>query len=241
MIRASYIRGGETHSLEWIFYIDSIMLMDVSTIITLSRNQTWTSAWQISDSDYLNYIYKDIFSRLSVNSRRYAWQGFTTEVNAWQSEYILPQPSEDSTWLKLVLTAFLNGKELPLYDSSLYTSKEDVNDPKWHEHPYGILRDGSIFLIPIPKEDGELYMEWKYIPLDLTMANTSDEIRLAPEYHNIMVKGLNSLVFWEKQVFDKQQLWESYYLQGIQQMQVEWCFENESAYHVEDAYLWFLE
>jgi hypothetical protein len=24
-------------------------------------------------------------------------------------------------------------------------------------------------------------------------------------------------------------------------MKVEWCFENESAYHVEDAYLWFLE
>lgn len=218
--------------------------MDVSTIITLSRNQTWTSAWQISDADYLNYLnitYKDIFSRLSVNSRKYAWQSFTTEVNAWQSEYILPQPSEDSTGLKLVLTAFLDGKKIPLYDSSLYDSYQEVTNPKWHEKPYWILRDGSIFLIPIPKKDGELYMEWKYIPLDLELTSTSDEIKLAPEYHNILVKGLNSLVFGEKQVFDKQQLWESYYLQAIQQMQVEWCFENESAYHVEDPYLWFLE
>ena len=218
--------------------------MDVSTIITLSRNQTSTTAWQIADSDYLTYlniIYKDIFSRLSVNSRKYAWQSFTTDVVEWQSEYILPKPSEDSTWVKLVLTAFLDGKKIPLYDSSLYSSEEDVTNPKWHEKPYWILRDGSIFLIPIPKKEWKLYMEWKYIPLDLELTSDSEEIKLAPEYHNVLVKGLNSLVFWEKQLFDKQQLWEWYYLQAIQQMQTEWSFENESAYHVEDAYLWFLE
>ena len=218
--------------------------MDVSTIIDLSRKQTGTSAGQISDADYLNYlniIYKDVFSRLSVNSKKYTWQSFNTWVVAWQSEYILPQPWEDETWIKLVLKAFLNGKEIPLYDTSLYDSKEDLTDPKWNAKPYWILRDGSIFLIPIPKENGELYLEWKYIPLDLTLTNTSDEIKLAPEYHNILVKGLNSLVFGEKQVFDKQQLRESYYLQGINQIQTEWSFEMESAYHVEDAYLWFLE
>lgn len=218
--------------------------MDVATIIDLSRKQTGTSAWQISDTDYLKYLnitYKDIFSRLSVNSRKYAWDSFITDVNAGQSEYILPKPDEDWTGLKLVLTAFLDGKKIPLYDSSLYDSEKDLTNPKRHEKPYWILRDGSIFLIPIPKKDGNLYLEWKYIPMDLELTNTSDEIKLAPEYHNILVKGLNSLVFGEKQVFDKQQLWESYYLQAIEQMKVEWCFENESAYHVEDPYLWFLE
>jgi hypothetical protein len=57
--------------------------------------------------------------------------------------------------------------------------------------------------------------------MDLTLTNTSDEIKLAPEYHNILVKGLNNLVFGEKQVYDKQQLREGYYLQGIKQIQVE--------------------
>ena len=69
--------------------------MDVSTIIELSRKQTGTSAGQISDADYLKYlniIYKDIFSRLVVDSKKYTWQSFDTEVNAGQSEYILPQP-----------------------------------------------------------------------------------------------------------------------------------------------------
>ena len=59
--------------------------MDVSTIINLSRKQTNTSAGQISDTDYLNYLnitYKDIFSRLSVNSKKYTWQSYTTDVIA---------------------------------------------------------------------------------------------------------------------------------------------------------------
>jgi len=218
--------------------------MDVTSIIKLSRKQTWTPIWQISDTDYLEYlniIYKDVFSQLSINSRKYAWNSFTTEVNKWQSEYILPKPSDESTGLKLVLTAFLDWKKIPLYDSSIYDSYEEISKPKWKEDNYWILRDGSIFLMPIPQKDWELYMEWKYIPLDLTLENTSDEIKLAPEYHNILVKWLNQLVFGEKQVFDKQQLWDWYYQQAIQNMKVEWCFENESAYHVEDAYLWFLE
>jgi hypothetical protein len=59
--------------------------MDVSTIIALSRKQTSTTAGQISDNDYLTYlniIYKDIFSRLSVNAKKYTWQTYTTDVVA---------------------------------------------------------------------------------------------------------------------------------------------------------------
>ena len=59
--------------------------MDVSTIINLSRKQTNTPVGQISDTDYLNYLnitYKDIFSRLSVNAKKYAWQSYTTDVVA---------------------------------------------------------------------------------------------------------------------------------------------------------------
>ena len=130
-------------------------------------------------------------------------------------------------------------KRLPIYDASINIDYE-INKNK---QPYWVLRDGSIFIYPTPDKNiaGGLRLEGKYIPLDLELTSDQDDIKLAPEYHNILVKGLNSLVFGEKQVFDKQQLWEGYYLQAIQQMQTEGCFDNESFYHVEDAYLWFLE
>ena len=220
--------------------------MDVSTIIELSRKQTATPAGQISDADYLKYLnitYKDIFSRLAVNSKKYTWQTYTTDVVAGQNEYIIPRPSNTQTWLKLILDCFYKhewkDRRIPIYDASIRIDYE-VNKNK---EPYGVIRDGSIFIYPTPEKAiaNWLRLEWKYIPLDLVLTNESDDIKLAPEYHNILVKGLNSLVFWEKQVFDKQQLWEWYYLQAINQMQTEWCFDNESFYHVDDAYLWFLE
>lgn len=216
--------------------------MDVATIISLSRKQTWTPAGQISDTDYLTYLnitYKDIFSRLVVDSKKYAWQSFNTPVEAGQSEYVLPKPDEDSTGVKLVLKVFYNRKEIPIYDSSLYTSEKDITNK--NNKPYCILRDGSLFLIPIPEKDWELYIEGKYIPLDLELTSDELDIKLEPEYHNILIKGLNAYIFGEKQVYDKQQFFENEYLNWVRQIQVEGSFENESAYHVEDAYLWFLE
>ena len=220
--------------------------MDVSTIIELSRKQTGTTTWQISDNDYLKYVnivYKDIFSSLFTDSKKYTWQTYTTDIVANQSEYILPNPVSDAGngGLKVVLNVFYKGKKIPVYDTSLYNNEKDLTDK--NNKPYAILRDGSIFIIPIPEEDISwgLVIEWKYIPIDLTLATTSDEIKLPPEDHNIIVKWLNSMVFWEKQIFDKQQLWEWYYQQAVKSMQVDGCFDNESWYHVEDAYLWFLE
>lgn len=220
--------------------------MDVSTIIELSRKQTGTTTWQISDNDYLKYVnivYKDIFSSLFTDSKKYTWQTYTTDVVANQSEYILPNPVSDewNGWLKVVLNVFYDKKKIPLYDTSLYDDFKELTDK--NKKPYAILRDGSIFVYPIPDKNitGGLVIEWKYIPVDLELTTQSDDIKLPPEDHNIIVKWLNSMVFGEKQVFDKQQLWEWYYQQAVKQMQVDGCFDNESWYHVEDPYLWFLE
>ena len=220
--------------------------MDVSTIIELSRKQTGTTTWQISDNDYLKYVnivYKDIFSSLFTDSKKYTWQTYTTDIVANQSEYILPNPVSDNQngGLKVLLNVFYKGKKIPVYDTSLYNDYKDLTDK--NDKPYWIIRDGSIFIIPIPDKSITwwLVIEWKYIPVDLSLSSTSDDIKLPPEDHNIIVKWLNSMVFWEKQIFDKQQLWEWYYQQAVKQMQVDGCFDNESWYHVEDAYLWFLE
>ena len=220
--------------------------MDVATIIELSRKQTGTSAWQISDSDYLKYlniVYKDTFSALFTDSKKYTRQSYLSDIVAGQSEYILPNPISDegNGGLKVLLTVFYDGKKIPIYDTSLYDSHKEITDK--NAKPYCIIRDGSIFIIPIPDKNIEawLYIEGKYIPVDLELTTTNDEIKLPPEDHNILVKWLNSMVFWEKQVFDKQQLREGSYKQAVHDMQVDGCFDNESAYHVIDPNLSFLE
>lgn len=209
--------------------------MDVSTIITLSRKQTATPAWQINDNDYLSYlntVYKDIFSRLSTASKKYTWQTYTTDVVADQNEYTIPAPVSTQTWLKLVLDVFYKWERVKIFDSDIRSTEIE----KEYRKPYGIIRDWSIFIYPTPKENIEwwLRMEWKYIPLDLELTDTETYIKLPAEYHNVIVKWLNSAVFGEKQIFDKQQLRESYYINAIQQIMTEWSFENESGYIAED-------
>lgn len=209
--------------------------MDVSTIISLSRKQTATPAWQISDNDYLSYlntVYKDIFSRLSTASKKYTWQTYTTDVVADQTEYTIPAPVSNQTWLKLVLDVFYKWEKIHIFDSDI----RNYETEKEYRKPYGIIRDWSIFIYPTPKENIEwwLRMEWKYIPLDLELTDTETYIKLPAEYHNVIIKWLNSYIFGEKQIFDKQQLRESYYMNAIQQIMTEWSFENESGYIAED-------
>lgn len=208
--------------------------MDVSTIITLSRKQTSATVGQIPDADYLKYLnitYKEIFSILWTNSKKYTWNTFTTNIVANQNEYVLPQPDVNKTGMSLVLDCYVKWEKIPIFDTAINT---ELNTET--AQTFWIIRDWSIFLYPTPEEDAIwwLVMEWKYIPLDLALNTTSDEIKLAPQYHNILIQWLNALVFWEKQIFDKQQLWEWKYRESIRMMQTEWAMENESGYPVKD-------
>jgi hypothetical protein len=49
-----------------------------------------------------------------------------------------------------------------------------------------------------------IVIDGQYIPLDLTVATTSANIKLASEYHDLLVMGLNMRTFGDKQLFDKQ-------------------------------------
>lgn len=214
--------------------------MNVSSIISLSRDQTATPIWQITDEKYLeklNIVYKELFSRLSTASKKYTRQSYTTDIVANQTEYILPTHSDTQTGIKLVLDVFYKGEKIKIYDTDRRFT-EEVNEDKT---PYWVIRDWSIFIYPIPTENiiNWLRVEWKYIPLDLLITDTDSEIKLSVEYHNILLKGLNAAIFGEKQIYDKQQLWQGYYNADIQNMIIEWGSENEDWYVDEEDPMWY--
>ena len=195
--------------------------MDVSTLIWLSRKQTATTTWQISDNDYLTYlniIYKDIFSRLATSTKKYTWQTYTTDVIKWQNEYVIPRRENDQTWINLVLEAFYNNNRINIYDSDIRRTLDETEEEKKNWTHYWVIRDWSLFIYPTPYENisNWLRIEWKYIPLDLALTDTEWDIKLASQHHWVLLSWLNSLVFAEKQVFDKEQLKRQEYEQWIQ-------------------------
>jgi hypothetical protein len=75
--------------------------MDVAAIISTSRRQTgYPTTAQISDAvmlGYLNIIYKEVYSRLTMVDSRLTWQQYLTNVVAGQAEYTLPIVSATET------------------------------------------------------------------------------------------------------------------------------------------------
>ena len=53
----------------------------------------------------------------------------------------------------MLLTVFYDGKKIPIYDTSLYDNYKEITDK--NAKPYCIIRDGSIFIIPIPDRNIE--------------------------------------------------------------------------------------
>lgn len=216
--------------------------MDVSSIFSISRKQTNTSVGQISDADllvYLNIVYKEVFSRLSVASKKYTRNTYKVPTTVvWQSEYSIPlwnslDPEWNPiSWLKLVLNGYITydteEKELKIYDSARGNDSE-YDD---YENPYMIVRDWSVFVYPAPTtaKVNWLRLEWKYIPLDLTTSTLSASIKLASEYHDILIHGLNGYIFGEKQQFDKQQIAKVAFEEGMARMISEWWADIESSY-----------
>lgn len=64
-------------------------------------------------------MYKDTFSSLFTDSKKYTWQSYLTDIVKNQPEYILPNPVSDegNGGLKVVLTVFYDGKKIPIYDT----------------------------------------------------------------------------------------------------------------------------
>ena len=182
--------------------------MDVSAIIEKSRIQTSTNVTQKSDAKMLadlNTVYKDVFSRLAVKSKKYARDLFTTDLVKDQSEYILPIRWATDAGIKRVLKVEVLDKDgyidYPIFDTSVRI------DDEWDGKPYCINRDWSIFLYPAPKEDkaGWLRIQGQYMPIDLLLTSLSADIKLPVEYHNILLLWLNMYCFGDKQMVEKKQ------------------------------------
>lgn len=212
--------------------------MDVSSIISKVRLKTNTSVGQKSDAEMLddlnNGVYYPIFSKLWTKHKKYAWNVMTPNtIVVWQNEYTIPKETVSQVGLKRVLRMDVKYKSsedwIPcwIYDSSpISTELTDYTDTN---KPIVIQRDWSLFLYPaITDSTGSYRIEWQYIPLPLTLATTSDNIKLGKEYHKILVYGLNEICFEDKMLFDKAAVYKNLFEAGVNTIVEEWSMDIET-------------
>lgn len=214
--------------------------MDVSVIISKSRIQTGTSVWQKSDAlmlTDLNIVKDTIFSALWVVSKKYARQQYNpTTTVVGQSEYILPAPSAVDNGLKRLLRVDIkynsssDWKQCKVYDTN--PTSEDLSLYTDTNAPICIQRDGSIMVYPAPTEAiaNGIKIEWSYIPKDMELNTTSDQIKLKPEDHKILLYGLNAWNFADKQLFDKEAVHQAKYDLAMKTLISQWAGDIEDWY-----------
>lgn len=211
--------------------------MDVSAIIAKSRIQTNTSVGQKDDVlmlQDLNIVYKEIFSRLAVKSKKYTWQTYRVNSVANQNEYTIPSPTVSDTGIKRLLNVNVKySSDWDYIPCKMYDTSTKVDSSYENENiPYCIVRDGSIFIYPAISEviTDAIVIEWQYIPIDLETTTESANIKLASEYHDILLAGLNMWNFGDKQLFDKQGIQKQMFEEWIARMLQEWAMDIESWY-----------
>lgn len=213
--------------------------MDVSTIIKQSRVQTNTSVSQADDEtmlEWLNIVQNKIFSKLATVDKKYTWDIYTDNTVAYQNEYTIPR--EIMSWpniherMKRLLKVFVIYKNVPvrvrLYEELPFpvANYKDYNNPVW------LLADGSVFIYPSPYADrvDSIRFEGTYMPYPLKFTDTEDDIKLAPEYHDLYLYWLNQYAFAAKQLFDKEWLMQEKYHLRLDQLLREWMRDIQDHY-----------
>lgn len=178
--------------------------MNVKEIIKIAKYKTNTSDnWGNYDQDFilpqLNFVYKRIWRKLSTWTGKYFRTSWTTDIIKDQNEYTLDWTYFQ--WMrKLLWVEILNNGE--------YSRLEELSELQT-EKEWWVLKNNSIFLYPIPKEDSAdgIKVFWIQTIPDLTLESTEDDIfpwhSQLRDIHSVLASGL-MVELWEgKEDFDK--------------------------------------
>lgn len=211
--------------------------MKVSQIIAKSRTQTNTSTAQKTNQqmlDDLNIVQDNIFSELGSTQKLYAWTYWNTDTVANQKEYKLPQENVQQNYpqLKRLTKVFVDYGQW-FVKARVFNHLQD-NLSYSEDNPVVLQADWSVFLYPTPKQAiiWALRVEWTYRPLPLQLTDESEDIKLAPEHHDILLAGLNKMNYEDKQLRNEAQIREVKYINQMNEMKLQWWADTDWPYEV---------
>lgn len=196
--------------------------MDVSKIITLSRNLTHKTQSQIPDNDIVDYLNlaKDDFWTALITSvwENYNWTYWKTDLIKWQVEYVVPEVASDEEWVLKINSVSIcyNNKTyenwalqyIKAKQEDLWNLKKDMNyyeNYADYNNPIYTLNDNSIFIFPQPKTTviNWIRLSWIRNIKDYTASTTEKEMVIRPTYHKILLQWVLPYIYKATGELDK--------------------------------------
>ncbi len=197
--------------------------MDVSKMISMVQDLTWTTLSQDIILNYINMVKNDIWTTIiTATDEWYNWTFWTTDTVKGQIEYVLSSIASSDDWtlkLKWVSVCYDDTKKYPNWqliykkakEQSMWTLKEDMNyyENYWdYENPIFIVQDNSVFIYPAPKK---VVVDWvkvlgiRNIP-DYTLTTLEKDIMLRPQYHQYLVQWVIPYVYKRMRLYNEYQI-----------------------------------
>ena len=207
--------------------------MTPSQIITMVRRQSWVPTAEIPDNvmyDYLNFVYKDMRSKIVNTDKNYWRQKRTTNIVQNNNEYPLLDviQSPASFWqlsIERVSVKYDNTQQTYrlLWNrdwDNLEASTDFFEKNQSKLNPFYILSRNSIFLFPKPLNNVSnwLLLEWIVKPYDLTSSMAESDILIDAEFHSLMALWVLAYVAQERQWLDQKNFYSSEYDKKVEDM-----------------------
>lgn len=196
--------------------------MTVPNIIDLARALTHTTSTQVTDAQalvYLNIVYHDLENTIVTDvNEDFFWDKLTTDLVAWQNEYVLPIASATVNWVRKISSASIKW-------TNDYTEYVKLNADSTNNSAYTIdqlrdntdiwnwfyeLREWSVFIYPKPESEIVWWLQLNTILALKDLTGTDTETEIFPnqstlrQFHHILAIWMKQYIysqqreFWEK-------------------------------------------
>jgi len=183
--------------------------MDVSDILSLSRDQTHVNDTQYPDAQvlkYLNIVKNNFWSYIvTALNEDYDWDIFLTDTVANQSEYVMPLMASDTAWAKKLKWLSINydGETYDDWSIKYIKAKETKLSSLTREWNYYVnnqdqafpiyyIADNSVFIAPAPTSAITSALQLKGIKKipDYTVDTVEANMVIPIDHHDILIQGV---------------------------------------------------
>jgi len=192
---------------------------------TTSNTVSYLNADLLQD---LNVRYKRACSAITGKVQGFFWTYATFDTVTTQNEYSIEKftfpdaTTRDILSIDSVSIKFKADQNFYKLKKSDYNNLDSdlANYSDWAGEPFYFVRDTSIFIAPNALENvtagGKI--SWNYRPLDLTLSDSTTEIKIPLLHADFLAYGVMA-DYWNEQLReDKAQVYEQMYLNGLTDM-----------------------
>ena len=200
-------------------------------ITTYVRRRTFSNSVSYPNADALidlNVRYRRVITAITSKVQDFFWTWGSSDTTTTQNEYTIDTFTFGDTFerdiisIDSVAVKFRASNDYYKLNKGAFSALDFdfSNYTDWAGDPFYFVNDTSIFIAPNPLENvtGGLRIYGNYRPLDLTLSDSTSEIKIPLLYTYILAEGMCADYWMSQGKYEEANVFEARFEQGIEKM-----------------------